>query len=155
MCIRDRYIVGESYNSEGNLTACYWVDGSRVELPGGAWATDIVVVNGTVYTSGTGEASDACYWINNTRYDLPGNGGEAEAIAVDGSDIYVAGWYNNGSCYWKNGERINLTTNAESQAFAVGIRSNGDVYVGGYYICLLYTSPSPRDVEESRMPSSA
>ena len=24
-----------------------------------------------------------------------------------------------------------------------------------YYICLLYTSPSPRDVEESRMPSSA
>ena len=25
----------------------------------------------------------------------------------------------------------------------------------GYKICLLYTSPSPRDVEESRMPSSA
>ena len=24
-----------------------------------------------------------------------------------------------------------------------------------YGICLLYTSPSPRDVEESRMPSSA
>eukprot|EP00827_Trimyema_finlayi_P002261 TRINITY_DN20_c0_g1_i2.p1 TRINITY_DN20_c0_g1~~TRINITY_DN20_c0_g1_i2.p1 ORF type:complete len:136 (-),score=67.92 TRINITY_DN20_c0_g1_i2:33-440(-) len=24
-----------------------------------------------------------------------------------------------------------------------------------FYICLLYTSPSPRDVEESRMPSSA
>ena len=23
------------------------------------------------------------------------------------------------------------------------------------HICLLYTSPSPRDVEESRMPSSA
>ena len=24
-----------------------------------------------------------------------------------------------------------------------------------YHTCLLYTSPSPRDVEESRMPSSA
>ena len=24
-----------------------------------------------------------------------------------------------------------------------------------YFNCLLYTSPSPRDVEESRMPSSA
>ena len=24
-----------------------------------------------------------------------------------------------------------------------------------FYVCLLYTSPSPRDVEESRMPSSA
>ena len=26
---------------------------------------------------------------------------------------------------------------------------------GGWGACLLYTSPSPRDVEESRMPSSA
>ena len=26
---------------------------------------------------------------------------------------------------------------------------------GAYITCLLYTSPSPRDVEESRMPSSA
>ena len=127
------YIVGESYNSEGSLTACYWVDGVRVELPGGDWVTDIVVSNGNVYVSGTGGAN-ACYWINETRYDLPGNGGEGEAIAVDGNDVYVAGWYNNGSCYWKNGERIDLTTNAESQAFAIGLRYNGDVYVGGYYM---------------------
>ena len=28
-------------------------------------------------------------------------------------------------------------------------------YSDHYDICLLYTSPSPRDVEESRMPSSA
>ena len=28
-------------------------------------------------------------------------------------------------------------------------------FVAQYVICLLYTSPSPRDVEESRMPSSA
>ena len=130
---RTVYIVGESHNSEGNLTACYWVDGSRVELPGGDWATDIFVSNGTVYTSGTSGAN-ACYWINEARYDLPGNGGEAEAIVVDGSDVYVSGWYNNGSCYWKNQQKFDLTTNAESQAFAVGIRSNGDVYVGGYYM---------------------
>ena len=31
-------------------------------------------------------------------------------------------------------------------------RNKGELY---YAICLLYTSPSPRDVEESRMPSSA
>ena len=34
----------------------------------------------------------------------------------------------------------------------------GDVEIGSAlqdYSCLLYTSPSPRDVEESRMPSSA
>ena len=28
-------------------------------------------------------------------------------------------------------------------------------FVLGFSTCLLYTSPSPRDVEESRMPSSA
>ena len=28
-------------------------------------------------------------------------------------------------------------------------------FKGGFTTCLLYTSPSPRDVEESRMPSSA
>ena len=34
--------------------------------------------------------------------------------------------------------------------------TQADVEVSNCYIsCLLYTSPSPRDVEESRMPSSA
>ena len=131
---RTVYIVGSSYNELGNQTACYWVDGVRVELPGGAWATDIVVVDGDVYTSGTGEASDACYWINDVRYDLPGSYGEAEAIAVHNGDVYVAGWFDNGSCYWKNGEKINLTVNRDSQAFAIGIKNDGSVYVGGYYM---------------------
>ena len=31
----------------------------------------------------------------------------------------------------------------------------GIQFYSGYQVCLLYTSPSPRDVEESRMPSSA
>ena len=31
----------------------------------------------------------------------------------------------------------------------------GTIFFEGSDICLLYTSPSPRDVEESRMPSSA
>ena len=37
-------------------------------------------------------------------------------------------------------------------AGAFGISAAYDAY---NYACLLYTSPSPRDVEESRMPSSA
>ena len=32
---------------------------------------------------------------------------------------------------------------------------NKTLDMGGVFVCLLYTSPSPRDVEESRMPSSA
>ncbi|MEC9273155.1 MAG: hypothetical protein VX680_00555, partial [Candidatus Neomarinimicrobiota bacterium] len=40
---RKVYIVGS--DDDG---ACYWVNGARVELPGGDWATDIAVVDGDV-----------------------------------------------------------------------------------------------------------
>ncbi len=43
---RTVYVVGSSYDSEGNFGSCYWANGTRFELPGGAWATDITVVNG-------------------------------------------------------------------------------------------------------------
>ena len=42
---------------------------------------------------------------------------------------------------------------ASSLTLAGNADFNGDLDVDG--TCLLYTSPSPRDVEESRMPSSA
>ena len=53
--------------------------------------------------------------------------------------------------------KVDLTIKATSFA---GLSTNGNVMVGNkafefYNDCLLYTSPSPRDVEESRMPSSA
>ena len=35
------------------------------------------------------------------------------------------------------------------------LRQTGSLFKPFVYACLLYTSPSPRDVEESRMPSSA
>ena len=34
-------------------------------------------------------------------------------------------------------------------------KSKENIFFDDMYTCLLYTSPSPRDVEESRMPSSA
>tara|TARA_Y100001970_G_scaffold179532_1_gene218573 strand:+ start:207 stop:1583 length:1377 start_codon:yes stop_codon:yes gene_type:complete len=129
---RNIYIVGESYNSNGEWTSCYWLNGERIELPGGYTATDITVIDGVVYTSGT--ADGACYWIDQQRFDLPGDFSEGEAIAVSGENIYVAGWFDNGSCYWENGEKINLTVNRDSQAFSIGVRNNGSVYIGGYYM---------------------
>ena len=41
------------------------------------------------------------------------------------------------------------------KALQVAYRSVNGHYAGDFNTCLLYTSPSPRDVEESRMPSSA
>ena len=43
-------------------------------------------------------------------------------------------------------------------AMSYGVQSNEGFFkelIGQLQGCLLYTSPSPRDVEESRMPSSA
>eukprot|EP00831_Metopus_contortus_P044890 TRINITY_DN3597_c0_g1_i2.p1 TRINITY_DN3597_c0_g1~~TRINITY_DN3597_c0_g1_i2.p1 ORF type:complete len:242 (-),score=30.34 TRINITY_DN3597_c0_g1_i2:119-790(-) len=40
------------------------------------------------------------------------------------------------------------------QIFAIG-STGGNQLMGQLYICLLYTSPSPRDLSTSRMPSSA
>ena len=35
------------------------------------------------------------------------------------------------------------------------LKNAWDMFLDCFFTCLLYTSPSPRDVEESRMPSSA
>ena len=74
-------------------------------------------------------------------------------------------WYDN----WHNEqeqqqsleENSNINTDlAEFQSKLVRLLSSESLVESGLclaqlYDCLLYTSPSPRDVEESRMPSSA
>ena len=45
---------------------------------------------------------------------------------------------------------------SETKTFTpVGDKLKVGLDLGTAYICLLYTSPSPRDTERSRMPSSA
>ena len=48
------------------------------------------------------------------------------------------------NCGWCSGQNVETDLNP-----------NDCDEAGGIWVCLLYTSPSPRDVEESRMPSSA
>ena len=55
---------------------------------------------------------------------------------------------------WDKGYDIDGFT----ESFTIGKDRELDVMLAGVDVigsCLLYTSPSPRDVEESRMPSSA
>ena len=67
-----------------------------------------------------------------------------------------------GHAYFERGQVVlESVTDREAQASCVG----GQVYavrltlsrskLGGHCTCLLYTSPSPRDLSTSRMPSSA
>ena len=41
------------------------------------------------------------------------------------------------------------------QEIGSSLSENGDILFYGCNVCLLYTSPSPRDLSTSRMPSSA
>ena len=70
---------------------------------------------------------------------------EADARYVEGDDTLYVDQTNN---------RVGIGTSSPDAL--------GHIYSGASgvtnphsYTCLLYTSPSPRDVEESRMPSSA
>ena len=45
--------------------------------------------------------------------------------------------------------------NLTASVISVSILISDDTSVTGYYLCLLYTSPSPRYLSTSRMPSSA
>ena len=54
--------------------------------------------------------------------------------------------------FWTGEGNISGYANAFYEQF-LGY-GNGNGY-GDFYFCLLYTSPSPRDTERSRMPSSA
>ena len=50
---------------------------------------------------------------------------------------------------------LGATPGCGGAVVVVAAYTSGNVSFGAVIACLLYTSPSPRDVEESRMPSSA
>ena len=76
--------------------------------------------------------------------------GAAKALAKNGKNAAKAVVKNgsNGNGAIKNGAEALTEGNLAKQAFV-------DKHKIKLKACLLYTSPSPRDVEESRMPSSA
>jgi len=58
--------------------------------------------------------------------------------------------------YWEvNKNELKNIVDAKNVSFDENGIISTDIEGFQYITCLLYTSPSPRDVEESRMPSSA
>ena len=78
---RNVYVAGYIVDESGNSTACYWLNGQRVEL-GPGQLEDIVVSDGKVYSVGWNYGGSASYWIDNESCYLGGNGAEAYSIAV-------------------------------------------------------------------------
>ena len=81
------------------------------------------------------------------------------AMATDGETIWIGGEFSS-----VDGQSTNAIiqwdplTRTRVQQFSVNLNGAVEalrIHNGWLYICLLYTSPSPRDLSTSRMPSSA
>ena len=83
---RNVYVAGYIIDASGNSTACYWLNGKRVDL-GPGQLEDIVVSDGKVYAVGWTFGASASYWIDNESFDLEGSGAEAYSIAVHDGDV--------------------------------------------------------------------
>ena len=70
------------------------------------------------------------------------------------NDIHVEAGGSSGTTCSMNDTDIRGLTPASGRTINATQGTNTD-FADYYGACLLYTSPSPRDVEESRMPSSA
>ena len=71
---------------------------------------------------------------------------------VAGQDVIECLNANTGETFWTNRYP---TSYVDSFGSGGGPRSTPAIVDGNVYTCLLYTSPSPRDKRQSRMPSSA
>ena len=82
---------------------------------------------------------------SNNRISSP----DVQVIASDGENLGVM----------NTNEAISMAKNQGLDLIEIAANANPPVCkimdMGKFKYCLLYTSPSPRDVEESRMPSSA
>ena len=76
-----------------------------------------------------------------TNLDSKGMGTTMTGIIIDENGLMELGHVGDSRCYILTDRNL--------------VKLTEDQNVPGYQNCLLYTSPSPRDVEESRMPSSA
>ena len=158
--------IGAAVTVTGNITAtAFYGDGSNLV---GAGATvlggldDVVVDN-------IGVGTDQLLAWNNSlgRWER----GYANALPIFGSATLTSSDSSNGRF---SSEQFSLAINMNDDGYPVSTKkvklsvadstniisrsTSSDissVNVGYAHSCLLYTSPSPRDVEESRMPSSA
>ena len=85
--------------------------------------------------------------------DMDGDG-DLDIVSASYEDDTIA-WYENDGAADPSWAAADIATNANGARWVHVADMDGDGDLDIVSACLLYTSPSPRDVEESRMPSSA
>ena len=119
---------------------------------------DTIINNIEVYCEPTADFSiqdstclgDTTVFINNSFPDPTTGGSLSYTWNMGGAGTWISGGPNSAAPHYVYSSHGNKTVTL------LVIDSNGcDDTLIISHTCLLYTSPSPRDVEESRMPSSA
>ena len=98
---------------------------------------------GAISNSGTG-------YTPGSYLNIPLIGGNGSGALIDFTVPQISGVVTNAGINYYPGTYNNVSLTGGS-----GSGMEAQVEVSLFGACLLYTSPSPRDVEESRMPSSA
>ena len=89
------------------------------------------------------------WYIENSLTTL----GQKDPVSEHNSELWNSGSDANKEIARKQKRRLSYYSNIYVVSDPANPENEGKVFL--YKYCLLYTSPSPRDVEESRMPSSA
>ena len=121
-------------------------DGASSDLTGRI--DDVRVRKGTGVSSAFSAPTASAIVDQYTVLKLSFDGSNASQIVTD-DDTFIQ------DIRFTGGSTATALTLIDHTDFGGEIRSIASACVYGNYGCLLYTSPSPRDVEESRMPSSA
>ena len=114
-------------------------------------------IDGVFYSKNEFDFRTACAVLNNCDMFLGNEGGFGHAAAALSKKalIYFGGWISPQSTGYDMHENI-YYDDPNSSCGVIGYLCNHcEKARQSIKVCLLYTSPSPRDVEESRMPSSA
>jgi len=118
------------------------------------FAANVGTTANTVLTATTATTVIGCSIANKTSAAITASV-QVNSSSVDYYLIKDAPILSGGSLIPVGGEQKLVLENGDSFKVTSNTASSVDVIVSVLEICLLYTSPSPRDVEESRMPSSA
>ena len=84
-----------------------------------------------------------------------GGAGDDTLLAGAGNDTLLAGTGNDSIAGGDGIDTVDFTAATTPMAITLGLAGAAGSSVDTTVGCLLYTSPSPRDTERSRMPSSA
>ena len=141
--IHEEYGLGETYTKDNTVIQQLWYTDKQVDFKslGEQTGMEVVTISSILQPPGNTIAlhRDTFFQINKRFPD-------DKRLKVR-ANIYLEDWKVGHMLQYKS-EEDNIWKTSDNW-------SAGDGYIWDYKPCLLYTSPSPRDAHESRMPSSA